>query len=55
MEYDIGEDLDGMENLINKKEKVQTKCKGKYIILIVIGNLILIALCILVIDLVSKS
>ena len=55
MEYDIGEDLDGMESLITKKEKVQTKCKGKYIILIVIGNLILIALCILVIHLVSET
>ena len=54
-DYNLEEDLEGMENLIDKKEVNQTKCKGKYIILIIVGNLILIGICIFVIHLVSKS
>ena len=54
-DYNLEEDLEGMENLIDKKEVNQTKCKGKYIILIIVGNLILIGICIFFIYLVSKS
>ena len=55
IEQDIEEDLDGMENLVNEKGKKELKCKGIYIILIILGNLILIGICILIIHLVAKK
>ena len=56
MDYDEynEDDLDGVENLVNKKDNNELKCKSKYIIFIIIGNLILICLCIIVVHLVSK-
>ena len=49
------EDLDNIENLLNKKDNNQLKCKSIYIIFIILGNLILISICAIIIYLVAKS
>ena len=54
IEPEIEEDFEGKEKLIGKKVN-KLKCTGKIIILIIIGNLILIAISVPIIYLVSKT
>ena len=54
IEPEIEEDFEGKEKLIGKKVN-KRKCTGKIIILIIIGNLILIAISVPIIYLVSKT
>ena len=54
IEPEIEEDFEGKEKLIDKKVN-KRKCTGKIIILIIIGNLILIAISVPIIYLVSET
>ena len=50
-------DSENSESLLSKKEenKNLVKCSGKLIILIILGNIILIAICVVIIHFVAKS